>query len=175
MKSNKIFIISVLISTINLSAMEPVADTQEMIPVSWGMYACRGPRSTMEDTCYCKISNDQALFALFDGHGGSAIAEFAAQRLPFFLNRADKNSSLKDRLKYALAQIEAQSLQQFSGQALGTTALIALIEREQAVVGWIGDSRALVMRESALLHETVDHKPSRPKEKARLAAIGDVV
>lgn len=59
----------------------------EACVLSWALSEMRGWRPAMEDaTCVCTQLADQltnfALFAVFDGHGGSVVSRYAARELP---------------------------------------------------------------------------------------------
>uniref|UniRef100_A0A2P2MHS4 PPM-type phosphatase domain-containing protein n=1 Tax=Rhizophora mucronata TaxID=61149 RepID=A0A2P2MHS4_RHIMU len=54
----------------------------------------------------------------------------------------------------------------------GTTAVVALLTPEHIVVANCGDSRAVLCRGGKAVPLSVDHKPDRPDEHARITAAG---
>mmetsp|Transcript_31150 Transcript_31150/g.101982 ORF Transcript_31150/g.101982 Transcript_31150/m.101982 type:complete len:262 (+) Transcript_31150:2-787(+) len=62
-----------------------------------------------------------------------------------------------------------------SANAAGTTAVVAMLADGYLVVGNAGDSRACLLREGAVLPLSLDHKPDRPDELARIQAAGGFV
>jgi len=55
----------------------------------------------------------------------------------------------------------------------GTTAVVAMLANGHLVVGNAGDSRAYLWRDGAALALSVDHKPDRPDETARITRAGE--
>lgn len=71
-------------------------DTQvEELELPWGSHASSGSRAYMEDTYAAgkAVVAEANLFAVFDGHGGSSVAEFLAANAQSYISRA-----LSDRL-----------------------------------------------------------------------------
>lgn len=67
--------------------------------LSVGVSSAQGWRNRQEDAHLCNLSfgeDGQALFAIFDGHNGHEVAEYAAEMLPKFLEKNyDPNDSGK--------------------------------------------------------------------------------
>lgn len=55
---------------------------------------------------------------------------------------------------------------------VGSTAVVAVVSPTHVVVGNAGDSRAVLSRAGAPVELSVDHKPDRPDELARIEAAG---
>ncbi len=130
-------------------------------------------RSSMEDAW---IMMDQfggeegsAFFGLYDGHNGIEAAEFAMSKLHLFLIKALK----KDSKVLPAMEISYQLTHEAMGSEIaksGCTAITALLQKSGPVrtihMANVGDSRAVLVRETGPLRLSKDHKPSDPEEKA---------
>eukprot|EP00931_Biecheleriopsis_adriatica_P047927 TRINITY_DN27664_c0_g1_i2.p1 TRINITY_DN27664_c0_g1~~TRINITY_DN27664_c0_g1_i2.p1 ORF type:complete len:409 (-),score=71.88 TRINITY_DN27664_c0_g1_i2:58-1284(-) len=128
------------------------------------------------------------VFAVFDGHGkdGHWPATRSARALPRFLGDEKgiqflQDGDIKSALEYAFkkteAHIERVALQERVELACnGTTASVVVRHPEmqdRLWVGYVGDSRvALIMPDGSIVCETLDHKPTEPKESKRVLAAG---
>lgn len=139
-------------------------------PVSFdanvGVSESQGLRSYMEDR-YVVETNfggraDQALFAVFDGHGeegkGHIVAEFAQAQFPANLEDAlqspgiSPENALAQAYKVTEEQIETGNLES------GSTAVTALIQGKTLTVANAGDARAVLIRKDNTAEQlTVDH------------------
>lgn len=59
-----------------------------------------------------------------------------------------------------------------SGDFVGSTAVVAVVGRQQVWIAHCGDSRAVVARNGVAVSSTMDHKPQRQDELARVQAAG---
>jgi len=130
---------------------------------------------------------------VFDGHGGSAAAVFARDRLlsavrgrrdwaedvPAALVRGER---ARGRARaHAAAQRAAfsetdEALRSHAASAhCGTTALAALLLGRTLYVANSGDSRAVLCRRGRAVELSVDHKPSSAPELRRITAAGGFV
>jgi len=62
--------------------------------------------------------------------------------------------------------------QRITSEAVGTTAVVAIVGSSQIVVANCGDSRAVLSRGGRPIVLSLDHKPDRPDEMARIEAAG---
>lgn len=64
-----------------MRAMKLIKDAFRVSSISFGFYSMRGCRAQMQDAVLTKLnfmdSEDESLFAVFDGHGGVESARFA--------------------------------------------------------------------------------------------------
>uniref|UniRef100_A0ACD5V837 Uncharacterized protein n=1 Tax=Avena sativa TaxID=4498 RepID=A0ACD5V837_AVESA len=58
---------------------------------------------------------------------------------------------------------------------VGSTAVVALLVRDRVIVANCGDSRAVLCRGARAVPLSMDHKPDRPDERARIEAVGGQV
>jgi len=125
-----------------------------------------------------KISSTRAICGVFDGHSGSMVSDFAAERLPELLERepwfkdANKceNDLMKKSLENSFVRLDEEILARTSQGVLagGSTANVALV-----VDGWLhcanlGDARAVLSRGGHAMPLSVDHKPDVEAEKSRI-------
>ncbi|CAM9522550.1 unnamed protein product [Scytosiphon promiscuus] len=148
----------------------------------------RGPRraSTAVD-----LLEDAALFGVFDGHGGKAVAEFCKERLPGLLaaspdiragNWKDGFPRVYHALDALLASGEGQEKaggwggSKVDGIGVGCTIVTALLDRKRrqasCYVAHAGDSRCVLCRAGRAVQLTRDHKPGMSSEYARIVAAG---
>jgi len=149
-----------------------------------GMSDTIGHRRTMEDCmtlCGCLRGRpDEDLLAVFDGHGGQAVAEFCAMLICVVVQEilaAGSFSSMADFWYQVFHQLNNQVEQELGEEAhdSGATAAIALIQQDTVHVANVGDSRAVLGRDGIATRLTFDHKPGDEGEKARIEAAGGTV
>ncbi|GLT26854.1 hypothetical protein SLA2020_171920 [Shorea laevis] len=146
----------------------------------YSVYCKRGRREAMEDrfSAAVNLQGDpkQAFFGVFDGHGGSKAAEFAAKNL-------DKNildevvrrdeEEIGDAVKCGYFTTDTEFLKEdVSG---GTCCVTALIRKGNLVVSNVGDCRAVMSRSGLAEALTSDHRPSREDERDRIENSGGYV
>ncbi|KAG2462442.1 protein phosphatase 1K, mitochondrial-like [Polypterus senegalus] len=144
----------------------------------------KGKRKTNEDRlCVQKLSDNVLLFAVFDGHGGDAAAEFCSRNISYFIR---KNLQLEFDLETVLHKSflevdhaflqHVYSLQEGVVLSVGTTATVALLRNEtELVVASVGDSPAVLCREGKAIHLIEDHNPRRKDERQRIQQFGGFI
>eukprot|EP01100_Stratorugosa_tubuloviscum_P013241 TRINITY_DN651_c1_g1_i2.p1 TRINITY_DN651_c1_g1~~TRINITY_DN651_c1_g1_i2.p1 ORF type:complete len:212 (+),score=64.62 TRINITY_DN651_c1_g1_i2:107-742(+) len=121
-----------------------------------------------------------SLFAVFDGHAGSFTSHYCKENLIQILVKNKKLLySPEISLKKAILTLDRKILRISARQKLysGSTAVIALLIGTKLIVGWVGDSRAIICQENrgkrVPISLTVDHRPtSNVKEAKRIKAAG---
>lgn len=154
------------------------------IRISVGSAGLIGPRRTMEDASF-SVSNFPAengsgecsFFGILDGHGGSEIALFAAERLPtaLFANNhlgRDNARALVESIAFTDKEIYLNDTQKKMG---GSCAITALVFGRSLCVGNLGDSRAVLCDQGRAVPLSTDHKPSDPTELERVKRCGGTV
>ncbi|XP_030059000.1 protein phosphatase 1K, mitochondrial isoform X2 [Microcaecilia unicolor] len=141
-----------------------------------------GRRKQNEDRySFARLSDDTFYFAVFDGHGGAAAAEFCARHFGHIIKqRLTCESDLEFVLMKSFLQIdEVFSKSVYSlGEipSAGTTATVALLQNEtELVVASVGDSRAILCTEGRAEPLTDDHTPRRWDEKERIEQSGGFI
>ena len=117
-------------------------------------------------------SNFQAFFGVFDGHGGSKAAEFAAQNLENMIeDEVEKRGEIEivEAIKHGYLNTDSEFLKQ--EQRGGACCVTAIIRSGNLVVSNAGDCRAVVCNGGAAEALTSDHRPSRQDEKLRIESL----
>jgi serine/threonine protein phosphatase PrpC len=159
--------------------------------LAWGVGETEGWRPTMEDAYVAMGSlsssgdklEDSALFAVFDGHGGSLVSKFCAEALPKVLlnnGASDPSAALRDsflRMDQLLdAKGKEMSLTELENpMRIGSTAVACLVRPDAVIVANAGDSRAVLSRNGSAVDLSNDHKPHLPDEQARITKAGGKV
>ncbi|KAM5535047.1 hypothetical protein V8D89_011275 [Ganoderma adspersum] len=152
----------------------------------FGVSEMQGWRITMEDAHTAVLNLEEGaadgntFFAVYDGHGGSAVAKYAGINLH---KRLVQGAAYKDK-DYALSLKEAflgtdtdmRSSPDFSRDASGCTAVAALLTTENKIyVANAGDSRSVISTKGEAKQLSFDHKPQNEKEKSRIVAAGGYI
>ncbi|OLP97797.1 putative protein phosphatase 2C 6 [Symbiodinium microadriaticum] len=171
--------------------------------VSWVSAEMRGWRENMEDAHvaadFCKDAfEDALLFAVLDGHGGSDVSTLASKLLTREMEACRRRlHTSKMSQAEVLAEVVRQSLPRLdeklrSGSwgigwlfpgvlhpfaACGSTCVTAAVDLvgREVIVGNVGDSRALLIRDGKAIALSEDHKPENPIERNRIRAAGGQV
>ncbi|XAR57600.1 Phosphoprotein phosphatase [Bertholletia excelsa] len=134
-------------------------------------------------------------FGVYDGHGGSQVANYCRDRLHSALAEELEIviSGLSDgNVKYncqeqwkkaftnCFLKIDAEvggnaALEPVAPETVGSTAVVAIICSSHIIVANCGDSRAVLCRGKEPLALSLDHKPNREDEYARIEASGGKV
>ena len=145
----------------------------------------RGGRQYQEDryemsSTSSSLKTDKcSLYGVFDGHGGYKAADFCKQHL---LGDIMSHSSFISDPKEALIQSFCHTDSKFSDTAKqyslndGSTAVVAMVRDNHIWVANCGDSRCiLIQRGPKAVALSIDHKPDRPDELARIRDQGGQV
>jgi serine/threonine protein phosphatase PrpC len=130
------------------------------------------------------IGSDQVhLFAVFDGHGedGHKVTEYLKSVFPkeletitfHYLRGFASTNDVKEGLKSVFLKIQEELCAQLGvdTESSGSTAVVALLIRDDLFCASVGDSRAVLGLKSRpwrVLPLTRDHKPESPRENARI-------
>ncbi len=136
----------------------------------------KGTRDYQEDTTwvYSKDGKIPVMFAVYDGHGGDEVsnllkAEFAAQVVHELKTNPDVEDALDDAFILYDQYLSKQSLRS------GSTAIVVIKIGANLWFANLGDSRAILIRNGKVVHQTKDHKPNDPEERARVEKAGGIV
>lgn len=130
----------------------------------------------MEFEANCVISSLQAFFGVFDGHGGTKAAEFAAENLDKNIidevMRSDENA-IAEAVKQGYLNTDSDFLKEdIRG---GSCCVTAFIRKGSLIVSHAGDCRAVMSRCGAAEALTSDHRPSREDERDRIETLVRVI
>ncbi len=136
--------------------------------------AMRTPLLGAAESCGRRLTSEDAMCggegwaAVLDGHGGRNAALLAACALP---EELAKNGFSALGVRSVLANLHRAIVR--AKLRAGTTAVLAVAQRDELLVGWVGDSRAVLFRiGGAFLRLSEDHRPSNESEARRVAAAG---
>lgn len=146
----------------------------------YSVYCKRGKREAMEDRFKACVDfsgqNKQGFFGVFDGHGGSKAAEFAAENLENKIKEEVQKrgeSEIVEAVKQGYLNADSEFLKQ--EQRGGACCVTAIINSGNVVVSNAGDCRAVVCNGGVAEALTSDHRPSRQDEKQRIESLGGYV
>ncbi|GAB4858431.1 hypothetical protein Ancab_009904 [Ancistrocladus abbreviatus] len=141
-------------------------------------------------------------FSVYDGHSGARVAEACRERMHRILEKEIQEEVAAWKMKKNKVVVEAMEIEEVAGGAVvdwekvmarcyekmdrevgggeeeveemtvGSTAVMAVVGKEEVVVANCGDSRAVMCRGGVAVPLSVDHKPDRPDELARIEAAG---
>ncbi|CAH2038694.1 unnamed protein product [Thlaspi arvense] len=124
------------------------------------------------------VCNSPAIFGVYDGHGGSRAAEFAAKNLcDNILGEivSERNeSNIEEAVKRGYLATDSEFLKEKNVKG-GSCCVTALINDGNLVVANAGDCRAVLSVEGFAEALTSDHRPSRDDERNRIESSGGYV
>lgn len=142
----------------------------------------QGWRVHMEDahTHILSLPDDPsaAFFAVYDGHGGADVAQYAGKHLhKFVVKRPEYEADPGDALQQAFLDIDDAMLEdeQLQEQLAGSTAVTVLIKDNKLYCANAGDSRAVACVNGRVDVLSLDHKPNSETEKKRICEAGGFV
>jgi serine/threonine protein phosphatase PrpC len=163
----------------------PDAPTTDSISWSYGSSSEQNGRTHMEDRVLtADLTSDVALagaeravlLGVFDGHGGSATAQYLSSSMVGHL-LAEGGAALQqdpaDSIVRAVGCAEGVLMASWDpacGPASGSTLCMGLVLGSVLHVAHAGDSRAVLARSGRALQLTQDHKPSSEAERERIHA-----
>ncbi|KAF6096312.1 protein phosphatase, Mg2+/Mn2+ dependent 1E [Phyllostomus discolor] len=145
-------------------------------------------RRKMEDKHVCipdfnmlfnlEDQEEQAYFAVFDGHGGVDAAIYASVHLHVNLVRQEMfPHDPAEALCRAFRVTDERFVQKAARESLrcGTTGVVTFIRGNMLYVAWVGDSQVMLVRKGQAVELMKPHKPDREDEKQRIEALGGCV
>lgn len=131
-----------------------------------GYASAQNKRDHMEDRHQIYQGPEGSFFAVYDGHNGATVAEYAQKYLHhrIFTNRAfqkdTKNAIFEAfyHLHLELDNLGEDALGNPIAWRQGSTAATALIKDGRLSLAWAGDSRCVLARSGLEPIETADHK-----------------
>ncbi|XP_016452988.1 putative protein phosphatase 2C 24 [Nicotiana tabacum] len=173
---------------------------QSVASPKFGFASVCGRRRDMEDAvaihpsfCQMKQENSAELhyFAVYDGHGCSHVATKCEERLHELVKEELENNEGNDEWELAMdrsfnrmdkeviawnkSMIRATcrcELHTPECDAVGSTAVVAVVTADKIIVANCGDSRAVLCRNGKAIPLSNDQKPDRPDELNRIQEAG---
>uniref|UniRef100_A0A8C4NH57 Protein phosphatase 1E n=1 Tax=Eptatretus burgeri TaxID=7764 RepID=A0A8C4NH57_EPTBU len=121
---------------------------------------------------------EQAYFAVFDGHGGVDAATYAATHLHVLMTREEAFGTKPcEALGRAFRQADQGFVLKAKRESLrcGSTGVVTLMRGKTLHVAWLGDSQVTLVRCGNAVELMMPHKPDREDEKKRIEALGGCV
>ncbi|XP_004291511.1 PREDICTED: probable protein phosphatase 2C 24 [Fragaria vesca subsp. vesca] len=168
----------------------------------FGMASVCGRRRDMEDAVaihpfFCQQdqeTTDLHYYAVYDGHGCSHVATKCKERFHEVVKEEIENEAVhhqewqramersflrmdKEVTAWIQGAVDARAdcrceLQQPECEAVGSTAVVAVVTPDKIIVANCGDSRAVLCRKGKPVPLSSDHKPDRPDELSRIEEAG---
>jgi protein phosphatase 2C family protein 2/3 len=124
-----------------------------------------------------------SFFGVYDGHGGSACADYLRDNLhQFVIAEAAFPSNPREALKQGFVNAERQFLEAVSSRSRsntasersGSCAIVALLVGDTCYVANVGDSRAVLSGDGGrkVFALSTDHKPAEEGERKRIVDAG---
>ena len=154
------------------------------------IHAIKNTRRKMEDrhayyedinTLFTELSDvtqSQSMFAVFDGHGGTEAAYYAATHLVCELKSCTNLlTEPGEALKAAIIRVDDNFVAKAMQDRIknGCTAVVVLIQGVNLTVGWLGDSQVVLCKDGQAIQLMDPHKPDREDERERIEALGGSV
>lgn len=144
-----------------------------------GSSCMQGWRINMEDahTNLLSFNNDKtsAFFAVYDGHGGPKVAEYAGNHLHHKItSQSSYNTNIPDAIRKGFLSIDQDMLEdeEMKEELSGTTAICVIIRDKKIYCGNVGDSRSIACVRGRVQNLSYDHKPNNELEAKRIVAAG---
>jgi serine/threonine protein phosphatase PrpC len=139
------------------------------LPPGIGVAADVGLRDHMEDRWAVQMTPHGLYVAVYDGHGGSRVADRAAAELHVAVARA-RQAGLDPAgaLRRAFAELDAVTLD----ADCGSTVAALLLTGAALTTAHVGDSRVIRVRRTGSESLTRDHRIEAPDERARVLRMG---
>ena len=141
-------------------------------------FGMQGKRAAMEDAHVVASKGPVTVAGVFDGCGGARAAKLCGARLGSEkLRRAlldvragDASPAIAAFLASCETAVDAEARR--AGWVDATTAVVAVVNGDTLSVGWVGDSRCVVVSDAGARVLTRDHNASNPAEAQRVRAAG---
>ncbi|CAD8105720.1 unnamed protein product [Paramecium sonneborni] len=138
---------------------------------------------TNQDKELClQLDDNNHAFAVMDGHGmdGEYVSSFIKELLKYNLTKFYKTFDFQ-KVFFEMHQ-KMKFQQEFGCQFSGSTLTVVLIRENNIQCGWVGDSRAILVKRNNnnggnlnVVELSVDHKPHLENERLRIEQNGGVV
>ncbi|KAL6186482.1 hypothetical protein ACLB2K_042602 [Fragaria x ananassa] len=142
------------------------------------VFSAKGKKKFMEDAhkiVSCLQGNSKrGFFGVYDGHGGSKAAEFAAENLHSNIIKMMEGCTKKEEaFRAAYLKTDQDFLKQ--GVGSGTCCVTALVDEQEVVISNLGDCRAVLSRGGVAEALTKDHTAAQESERQRIQDKGGYV
>lgn len=182
------------------TVLSPIIKHSNKPFVDYFVQLMQNTRETMEDfhliNTEFNLKQNQALFGVFDGHGGVDVAkklkDELSSRFAKIINCTitnDTSSTIENLIRYLFKKFDEDIIKQYAPvnvkyestnfSSLGSTCtLVYLVKEIDATYLYcanIGDTRGLLISKGGATRITYEHKPSDDFENKRIKANGGVI
>ncbi|VDM41548.1 unnamed protein product [Toxocara canis] len=145
-----------------------------------GSSCMQGWRINMEDahTHLLAVPDDNkaAFFAVYDGHGGAKVSQYAGTHLhkTIATNSLYSEGKIEEAIKEGFMSLDEKMKndEEMREDMSGTTAVVVIIKNKKIYCGNVGDSRAVACVSGVAEPLSFDHKPANEAEARRIVAAG---
>ncbi|CAH1404005.1 unnamed protein product [Nezara viridula] len=147
-----------------------------------GLSSMQGWRVSMEDahTVLPTLPEDEApvasFFGVYDGHGGTKVADFVSKNLHRYLVKSKEYQAgkIKNALEFSFLDLDNQMSKNkdINEDMSGSTAIVIVIKNNTLYCANVGDSRAVAYVNGGTVSLSEDHKPTLPGERSRILEAG---
>ncbi|KAL6193280.1 hypothetical protein ACLB2K_034364 [Fragaria x ananassa] len=142
------------------------------------VFSAKGKKKFMEDAhkiVSCLEGNSKrGFFGVYDGHGGSKAAAFAAENLHSnIIEMMEGCTEKEEAFRAAYLKTDQDFLKQ--GVGSGTCCVTALVDEQEVVISNLGDCRAVLSRGGVAEALTTDHTAAQESERQRIQDKGGYV
>ncbi|KDP22158.1 hypothetical protein JCGZ_25989 [Jatropha curcas] len=157
------------------------SDDLQVTRISYGSASVIGRRREMEDAVRVELGfkskgrEKYDFFGVYDGHGGARVAEACRDRFHRVLEEEIVESKEGRGIEWEKVMegcFQRMDEEVGNDKMVGSTAVVAVVGKDEVVVANCGDSRAVLCRAGVAVPLSVDHKPDRPDELERVEAAG---
>lgn len=141
------------------------AAEREAVALGLATGELKGDRGNMEDRAVaCRLPSGARFGAIYDGHSGSACAEFFKVQLHLRLQESAYWYAHDDAnaLRHAFSETNTRFFLESNGNTAGTTATCAIINNNVLSVASVGNSCAVLCQNGTALQLTSNEKPDMP-------------
>ncbi|XP_066286813.1 probable protein phosphatase 2C T23F11.1 isoform X2 [Branchiostoma lanceolatum] len=160
-----------------VTAKETSSAANSMVMV--GSSCMQGWRINMEDAHTHILSlpedKDAAFFAVYDGHGGAKVAQYAGSHLhKKIVKHPSYIGKVEDAMRGGFLEVDTdmRNDESMRDELAGSTAVTVLLKNNKIFCGNVGDSRSIASVRGKVQQLSFDHKPSNEGETKRIIAAG---
>ncbi|XVE58390.1 hypothetical protein DITRI_Ditri04bG0166000 [Diplodiscus trichospermus] len=162
-------------------------DAQTLSCTSHGLLSVIGRRREMEDAVKVELGfmvkgrENFDFYGVYDGHGGSRVAQECKERLHKVLVEEIVGDNYKEENGIDWGRTMERCFEKMDDEVnrgrlgeemVGSTAVVAVVGNGKLVVANCGDSRAVLSKGGVAVALSCDHKPDRSDELERVEAAG---
>ncbi len=142
--------------------------------ISYDLYSDPGDREVNEDSLMAFSNGENTGFVLCDGLGGMGMGDAASKIVTqvfqdVFMKTDKVNRFLPIAFQAAQDVLTAEQIRLNARAMMKTTAVSVVMDKKNAYIGHVGDSRCYIFKKNEVLKRTLDH--SIPQ---MLALTGDI-